>query len=58
MAKLKWRQREPEPELQDERGVTLCALEDDERYRAEIEEGEELEKIDETIRALKRDESN
>jgi len=57
MAKLKWRQRKLEPELEDERGVTLCALEDDERYRSELEEGEELEKLDETIFALNRDES-
>ena len=60
MAKLKWRRRtEPDPrEVEDERGVTLCALEEDERYRSELEEGEELEKLDVTITALHRDESN
>jgi hypothetical protein len=44
--------------LEDERGVTMCALEEDERYRSELEEGEELEKLDVTIKALHRDESN
>lgn len=60
IAKLKWRMRTPSPEpeeLEDERGVTLCALEEDERYRMELEEGEELETIDVTITALNRDES-
>jgi hypothetical protein len=60
IAKLKWRRRtESETrELEDERGVTMCALEEDERYRSELEEGEELEKLDVTIKALHRDESN
>ncbi|KAG0598990.1 hypothetical protein M758_12G118100, partial [Ceratodon purpureus] len=59
MAKLKWRRRtEPDGrDLEDERGVTLCALEEDDRYRSELEEGEELEKLDVTITALHRDES-
>lgn len=54
MAKLKWRQRKvgAGEDLDDERGVTMCALEEDERYRSELEEGEELEKLDETIMAL------
>lgn len=42
----------------DERGVTLCALEEDERYERDLEEGEELEKLDITITALNREESN
>lgn len=63
MAKLKWRRRTSEPEsspdvLEDERGVTLCALEEDKRYQYELEEGEELEKLDVSITALNRDESN
>lgn len=60
MAKLKWRRRTEADarELEDERGVTMCALEEDERYRSELEEGEELEKLDVTITALNRDESN
>jgi voltage-gated potassium channel Kch len=54
MAKLKWRQRKAgaDEDLDDERGVTMCVLEEDERYRSELEEGEELEKLDESIMAL------
>ncbi|XP_024364445.1 K(+) efflux antiporter 3, chloroplastic isoform X2 [Physcomitrium patens] len=66
MAKLKWRMRTtPESDTSnlssedlDERGVTLCALEEDERYERDLEEGEELEKLDITITALNREESN
>lgn len=43
-------------ELEDERGVILCVLEEDEWYRMEFEEGEELEIIDVIIIVLNRDE--
>jgi hypothetical protein len=38
--------------------VTLCALtDDDERYKYKLE-GDDMERIDETIASLERDESN
>jgi hypothetical protein len=65
MAKLKWRRRAESStksysseELEDERGVTMCALEEDGRYQSEFEEGEQLENLDVTITALNRDESS
>ena len=64
IAKLKWRRRNVQefenlrPEdLEDERGVTLCSLyDDDDRY--ELEDRDELETIDVTMAALKREEAN
>ena len=67
MAKLKWKRRAPTQDssnlntqdLEDERGVTLCALEDDDRYNNyDLEDGEELERIDISMTALNRDDSN
>jgi hypothetical protein len=62
ISKLKWRRRKGErlaaKDGEDERGVTLCALtDDDERYKYKLE-GDDMERIDETIASLERDESN
>ncbi len=62
ISKLKWRIRKGErlaaQDGEDERGVTLCALtDDDERYKYKLE-GDDMERIDETIASLERDESN
>jgi hypothetical protein len=62
ISKLKWRIRKGErlaaQDGEDERGVTLCALTDDhERYKYKLE-GDDMERIDETIASLERDESN
>ncbi|KAG6554856.1 hypothetical protein Mapa_003439 [Marchantia paleacea] len=53
VSKLKWRRRSVNDDRleQDERGVTICALPDDDRYQEALEEGEEIDKIDETIPA-------
>ncbi|BBN13424.1 K+:H+ antiporter [Marchantia polymorpha subsp. ruderalis] len=55
VSKLKWRRRSVNDNRleqgQDERGVTICALPDDDRYQEALEEGEEIDKIDETIPA-------
>lgn len=61
LSKLKWRRRKGErlaaQDGEDERGVTLCALtDDDERYKYKLE-GDDMERIDETIASLERDES-
>lgn len=67
MAKLKWKRRGAIQDsnnfniedLEDERGVTLCALDDDDRYNSyDLEDGEELERIDISMTALNRDDSN
>jgi hypothetical protein len=53
-SKLKWR-RADLPEVsqtltgEDESGVTICALPGDDRYKDELEEGEIVDKLDDTI---------
>lgn len=54
MSKLKWRRGNiPEDTKSrgggDERGVTICALPGDNRYNDELEDGEKVDNIDETI---------
>ncbi|CAM6096927.1 unnamed protein product [Calypogeia fissa] len=54
MSKLKWRRGNIPENRQslaegDERGVTICALPGDDRYKDELEEGEKVDSIDETI---------
>ncbi|KAL2622723.1 hypothetical protein R1flu_002928 [Riccia fluitans] len=58
VSKLKWRrmtigQNGQLEADQDERGVTICALPDNDRYKEELEEGEEVDSIDETITAAR-----
>ncbi|KAL3691276.1 hypothetical protein R1sor_004927 [Riccia sorocarpa] len=58
LSKLKWRRMTigkdgQLEEGQDERGVTICALPDDDRYKEELEEGEKVDSIDETIPAAR-----